>query len=283
MASASEDAISKLVGVYEFQHPKGSFIVHLRTKGRFFAPKYQVRATWNITEVGELSISWGKYGNYEMEIKDPSTRYFEGNAVGDKANWRKVRRARAAQWDGRDQLCARLLHDTPAPQPMCACAAAAPRADETGTPVLDRRDAADGLGMDVGASRRLLPGRVPRRRLQPLCAARSRRRPFLARMPNMRSGDRERSGWRFPHNSLTPGLEAGGLAAGGCDGDGAGCSATGGSSCSVAHARARARTHTSTHTTSTRHPHRTRALGGARLCACPQSFATSSRLIRTGA
>jgi len=95
MASASEDAISKLVGVYEFQHPKGSFIVHLRTKGRFFAPKYQaIGATWNITEVGELSISWGKYGNYEMEIKDPSTRYFEGNAVGDKANWRKMKLAR---------------------------------------------------------------------------------------------------------------------------------------------------------------------------------------------
>lgn len=90
MASADESALAKLVGVYDFQHPGGTFEVHLRSQGRFFAPNFQARANWTVTEGGVMSIEWGKYGNYTMEIKDPATRYFEGHAVGKPESWRKV-------------------------------------------------------------------------------------------------------------------------------------------------------------------------------------------------
>ena len=41
MASASAEALAKLEGVYDFEHPHGVFDVHLRSKGRFFAPDYE--------------------------------------------------------------------------------------------------------------------------------------------------------------------------------------------------------------------------------------------------
>ena len=91
MASADESALAKLVGVYEFQHPGGTFHVHLRTQGRFFAPNFQARATWNITEGGELFIDWGKYGQYKLQLVDPATRAFEGAAVGKPESWRKMK------------------------------------------------------------------------------------------------------------------------------------------------------------------------------------------------
>ena len=92
MASASPDAIAKLIGVYDFQHPSGSFEICLRPGGRFFAPKFQARASWNCTEGGELFIEWGKYGQYTLTIQDPETRSFAGSAVGKPESWRKVRR-----------------------------------------------------------------------------------------------------------------------------------------------------------------------------------------------
>jgi len=90
MASADAEAISKLLGVYDFEHPSGKFDVHLRTGGRFFAPNFQARATWTITEAGELFIDWAKYGTYQLQLKDPTTRYFEGSAVGKPESWRKM-------------------------------------------------------------------------------------------------------------------------------------------------------------------------------------------------
>jgi len=67
----------------------------LRPGGRFFAPKFQARATWNCTEAGELFIEWGKYGQYKLELTDPTTRSFSGSAVGKPDSWRKMKLKRA--------------------------------------------------------------------------------------------------------------------------------------------------------------------------------------------
>ena len=95
MASADADAIAKLTGVYDFEHPGGVFEVHLRPEGKFFAPKFQARANWTCTEAGEMFIEWGKYGQYKLQITDPATRAFAGSAIGNEASWRKVRDASA--------------------------------------------------------------------------------------------------------------------------------------------------------------------------------------------
>ena len=92
MASASADGAAKLEGVYDFVHAGGNFDVHLRSQGRFFAPKFQARATWNVTEAGELFIDWGKFGQYQLSLKDPATRSFEGASVSKPDSWRKVGR-----------------------------------------------------------------------------------------------------------------------------------------------------------------------------------------------
>ena len=91
MASASAEALAKLEGVYDFEHPHGVFDVHLRSKGRFFAPKFQCKAEWHATEAGVLEIKFGKYGEYRLEITDPATRSFSGSAVGKPESWRKMK------------------------------------------------------------------------------------------------------------------------------------------------------------------------------------------------
>lgn len=90
MASASEDALAKLLGVYNFQHPGGQFDVHLRPGGRFFAPNFQARASWSVSEDGEMFIEWGKFGQYKLSITDPAARAFEGAAVSNAQSWRKM-------------------------------------------------------------------------------------------------------------------------------------------------------------------------------------------------
>ena len=104
MATASLEGVAKLEGVYKFEHPGGEFEVHLRPELRFFAPKFQAKATWHITETGELTIDWGKFGQYALQLKDPPTRTFEGSAVGKPENWRKGRIARAEPSHARTKL-----------------------------------------------------------------------------------------------------------------------------------------------------------------------------------
>lgn len=91
MAAASAEGAAKLVGVYDFTHPHGTFQVHLRPDGKFFAPQYQARATWVVTESGHLSIDWGKYGQYELDLTDAATRAFKGSFVGQPDNWRTMK------------------------------------------------------------------------------------------------------------------------------------------------------------------------------------------------
>jgi hypothetical protein len=90
MAAASADGAAKLEGVYDFIHAGGQFDVHLRSGGRFFAPKFQARANWTVTEAGEVTIEWGKYGQYKLDLVDPPKRLFEGSLIGKPESWRKM-------------------------------------------------------------------------------------------------------------------------------------------------------------------------------------------------
>jgi hypothetical protein len=90
MAAASADGAAKLEGVYAFIHAGGQFDVHLRSGGRFFAPKFQARANWTVTEAGEVTIEWGKYGQYKLDLVDPPKRVFEGSLIGKPESWRKM-------------------------------------------------------------------------------------------------------------------------------------------------------------------------------------------------
>lgn len=77
-------------GIYDFTHPGGTFDVHLRPGGRFYAPQFQARATWDISEDKKLRIDWAKFGKYDLTPKGTSPPSFEGSAVGDLKNWRKM-------------------------------------------------------------------------------------------------------------------------------------------------------------------------------------------------
>ncbi|KAL1527985.1 hypothetical protein AB1Y20_009356 [Prymnesium parvum] len=84
--------MATLEGVYDFQHPGGNFEVHLRSKNRFFCPKFQAKATWELKEEGgehKLYIDWGKFGKYELVV-DLASKAASGSAVGKPESWRKM-------------------------------------------------------------------------------------------------------------------------------------------------------------------------------------------------
>ncbi|KAL3893630.1 MAG: hypothetical protein SGPRY_014097, partial [Prymnesium sp.] len=86
-----------LEGIYDFQHAGGSFDVHLRSNGRFFAPKFQAKASWELREEGtqkKLFIDWAKFGKYELLV-DLTTKSGTGSAVGKPESWRKMAFKRA--------------------------------------------------------------------------------------------------------------------------------------------------------------------------------------------
>lgn len=79
-------------GVYDFTHAGGTFDVHLRPGGRFFAPQFQADSTWKMVDDKKMAIAWGNFGNYELAITgDESPPAWEGSAVGDAKNWRKMK------------------------------------------------------------------------------------------------------------------------------------------------------------------------------------------------
>ena len=45
--------------------------------GRFFAPQFQARATWELTEDKRLMIDWVKFGKYDLAMKGSSPPEFE--------------------------------------------------------------------------------------------------------------------------------------------------------------------------------------------------------------
>ena len=77
-------------GVYDFQHAGGTFDVHLRPGGQFFAPKFMARSSWELTEDRHLLIDFGQFGDYRLAMTNEQPPMFEGSAVGDPSNWRKM-------------------------------------------------------------------------------------------------------------------------------------------------------------------------------------------------
>ena len=87
------DSPAEFEGIYDFTHAGGTFDVHLRPGGQFFAPMFQAKATWRITPDEHLLIDWAKFGKYDLTLTSKSAccpPEFEGSAVGDAANWRQV-------------------------------------------------------------------------------------------------------------------------------------------------------------------------------------------------
>ena len=95
----SQSKWTKLHGVYDFAHPRGVFEVHLRSGGRFFAPKFPEKSKWKCTNeccadgktCCHLQIEWGKYGQYALEMDEASVPpCCSGSVKGNPENWRKM-------------------------------------------------------------------------------------------------------------------------------------------------------------------------------------------------
>lgn len=79
------------VGVYDFHHPGVTFDVHLRSGGCFFAPMFKTRGcTWEQIEDKHLLIDFGKFGDYRLDMTNAEPPEFEGSAVSQGSNWRKM-------------------------------------------------------------------------------------------------------------------------------------------------------------------------------------------------
>lgn len=95
--------LEAMAGVYSFSHPGGEFEVHLRHKGRFWAPKFQCKSTWQLESDGSLSINFVQYGKYALErMQDESWRSrfgqssdWSGSAVGKPDSWRTMVKQRS--------------------------------------------------------------------------------------------------------------------------------------------------------------------------------------------
>ena len=85
------DSPSEFEGIYDFTHVGGTFDVLLRPGGRFFAPMFQAKATWRITPDQRLLIDWAKFGKYDLALTAKSPPAFDGSAVGQPDNWRKMK------------------------------------------------------------------------------------------------------------------------------------------------------------------------------------------------
>ena len=87
-----EAAREEALGVYSFAHPGGEFEVHLRTKGRFWAPTFKCKSTWQLDSEGTLSIDFQQHGKYALMSMEDG---FVGSAVGKPESWRRMARKRS--------------------------------------------------------------------------------------------------------------------------------------------------------------------------------------------
>ena len=60
----------------------------LRPNGVFFCPSFQQESTWAVNDA-KLHVDWKKYGTYEFMPKG-AAGLWEGSAVGNAENWRKM-------------------------------------------------------------------------------------------------------------------------------------------------------------------------------------------------
>ena len=91
MADDRKAYLASFVGVYHFEHPGGAFEVHLRPDEKFFAPQFQAKATYAFDASGKvMTVEWGKYGVYVLELTDLATKSFSGSAKDKPESWRKM-------------------------------------------------------------------------------------------------------------------------------------------------------------------------------------------------
>jgi len=76
---------------WEFEWSGGSFPVEFRADGynHFVCKKFPAHSHWSLTNE-TVSIHWGKYGNYELDI-DPASKSASGGVSGNREDWRKAR------------------------------------------------------------------------------------------------------------------------------------------------------------------------------------------------
>jgi len=86
-------ALDEALGVYSFGHPGGEFEVHLRSKGRFWAPKFQCKSTWVLGGDGEIRIDFQQYGKYELQKTEDGS--YSGSALGKPESWRTMAKTRS--------------------------------------------------------------------------------------------------------------------------------------------------------------------------------------------
>lgn len=98
---------AKLLGVYDFVHRGGTFQVHLRAGGHFYAPNFPTKSLW-MTMPGKdhkLLIQWKEYGSYALNMISPMPS-FHGSDVNKPDNWRQVRCCKLlAHLNGALSLC----------------------------------------------------------------------------------------------------------------------------------------------------------------------------------
>mmetsp|Transcript_42064 Transcript_42064/g.96599 ORF Transcript_42064/g.96599 Transcript_42064/m.96599 type:complete len:202 (-) Transcript_42064:52-657(-) len=84
-------SMADAVGWYDFQWSGGSFEVCFRPGCKFFCPKFQEAARWEMNG-DQVKIDWGRFGKYEMTFSANKT--MEGHKVpkneADEKNWRKA-------------------------------------------------------------------------------------------------------------------------------------------------------------------------------------------------
>jgi hypothetical protein len=79
-------------GVYLWEYAGGSFHVALRKSSVFRCSNYPAMASWTSTETGKVSIDWGRFGKYELNLVHDGQ--LEGSLCGDLKNWRRMTFAR---------------------------------------------------------------------------------------------------------------------------------------------------------------------------------------------
>jgi len=75
-------------GVYTWLHAGGSFPVALRPNGVFHCSSFPALASWQ-DEQSRRVVDWKQYGKYEFALAADGS-CFEGGAVGNPTNWRKM-------------------------------------------------------------------------------------------------------------------------------------------------------------------------------------------------
>ena len=82
---------------YDFTHPHGTFQICLRPGGVMYAPGFTVSGSrWCVAnpEGTSLALTWGKYGDYQLNVSNAAERELTGSAVNMPEEWRRMKATR---------------------------------------------------------------------------------------------------------------------------------------------------------------------------------------------